>query len=95
MLLDLSCNTLLVLLVLLKAAGQPRCVEDANLRKRLRIPTTFINASTYHYTVLARKFVKARRVGLALVVRTTMIENVEVVMTNVIAVKAIGYEFQD
>ena len=40
-LLDLSCNTLLVLLVLLRAAGQPRCVEDANLEKALRVLIAF------------------------------------------------------
>jgi hypothetical protein len=76
--LDLFRNTPLVELVLLKttSVGQPRCVEDANLRKRLRLPTTFKKPDTYHYAVLARKFVKAGRVGLALVVRTTSLVGV-------------------
>jgi len=52
-------DTLLVELIMLNTAGvgQPRCIEDANLGKMLRILTTFINTSTYHYSVLARKFV--------------------------------------
>jgi len=58
---------------------------------------TFINADTYHYAVVATKLVKAHRVGLALVIRTTllvgMIENVKVVMIN--AGKDTGDEFQD
>ena len=39
MLLDLSCNTLIVELVLLETAsvGQSRGVEDANLEKRLHV----------------------------------------------------------
>jgi len=63
------------------------------------LPTTFINACTYHYTVLTRKFVKAGRVCLALVVRTTllvgMVESVEVVVINVVTSKDIGDEFED
>ena len=54
---------------------------------------------TYFHAILARKFVKARRAGLALVVRTALlvgtVENVKVVMTNVVASKDIGYEFED
>jgi len=54
---------------------------------------------THHYAILTRKLVKAGRVSLALVVRTTslvgMIEDVEVIVTNVVAGKGIGDEFQD
>jgi hypothetical protein len=59
--LNLSRNTLLVELVLLNTAsvGQPRCVEDANLGKRLRIFTTFKKCWHLLYAVVARKFVKA------------------------------------
>lgn len=60
MLLDLGHNTLLAELVLLKVAriGEPGCVEDANLRRSSRLLTMFTNSSTYHYSVLACKFVK-------------------------------------
>jgi len=98
---DLSRDTLFVELVLLDATGvgQARRVEDADLGKRLRLLTTFTNAGTYHHAVVASKLVKARRVGLALVIRTTllvgMIENVEAVMINAVAGKNIGDEFQD
>jgi len=101
MLLDLSCNTLLVELILLKTAsvGQAWCVEDANLGKRLGLLTAFRHAGTYHYAVLARKFAKVGRVGLALVVRTMLlvgvVEGIEVVVVDVIAVKDIGDKFQD
>jgi len=101
MLLDLSCNTLLVELIVLKAVrvGQARCVEDTNLGKRLGIFTAFRHAGTYHYPVLARKFVKMGRVGLALVVRTMLfvrvVEGVEVVVVDVIAVKGIGDELEE
>ena len=101
MILDLSLNALLVELVLLNSASvsQTRCGEDANLGKMLYIPTTFIYAYTYHYAVLARKFVKSGGVGLALVVGTTslvgIVEDVKVVVVNVVASKDIGDEFQD
>jgi hypothetical protein len=65
----------------------------------LRLPTTFKMPNTYHCAVLARKFVKPGGVGLALVVRTTllvgMVENVEVVVIIVVASKDIGNEFED
>ena len=51
-------NTPLVELVLLESpsfVGQPRDFEDANLGKMLCIPTTFVNAYTYHRSLLARK----------------------------------------
>jgi hypothetical protein len=54
---------------------------------------------TYHYAIFARKFVKAGRVGLTLVVRTTSlvgtVENVEVIVINVVASKDIGDKFED
>ena len=52
-------DALLVELVMLNTAsiGQPRCIEDANLGKMLRIRTTSITTSTYHYSVLACEFV--------------------------------------
>ena len=57
------------------------------------------NVNTYHYAVLARKLVKSGHVGLARVVRTTllvcMVEDVEVVVINVVAGKHISDEFQD
>ena len=61
MLLDLIRDTLLVEFVVLDTAsiGQPRCIKNANLGKRLHILTAFINASTYHYAILACELVKA------------------------------------
>ena len=100
-LLDLSDDALLVEFVLLNTTGvsQPRCIEDADLGTRLRLLITFTNTGTYHYAVVATKLVKARQLGLALVIRTTllvgMIEDVEVVMVNVVAGKNIGDELQD
>jgi hypothetical protein len=65
----------------------------------LGLSTTFKKPDTYHSAVLARKFVKAGRVGLALVIRTTslvgMIENIEVVAISVVASKDIGDTSQD
>ena len=59
----------------------------------------FTMRDTYLYAILARKFVKPRRVGLALIVGTAllvgMVENVKVAMTNVVAGNDIGYEFED
>ena len=101
MVLNLSLDALLVELVLLNSTSvsQTRGIEDANLGKMLCIFTTFIYAYTYHYAVLARKFVKSGRGGPALVVGTTslvgIVENVEVVVANVVASKDIGDEFQD
>ena len=101
MILNLCLNTLFVELVLLKVArvSQTGCVEDANLGKMLFILTTFMNAYTYRYTILARKLVKPGRVGLALFVGTTLlvgiVENVEGVVINDVASKDIGDEFQD
>ena len=64
----------------------------------LRLPTTFKKPDTYHYAVLARKFVNPGTVGSALVLRTTLlvvvVEGVEVVMVDVIYMQDIGDEFQ-
>ena len=100
MLLDLSRNTLMVKGILLKIAsvGKTRCIKDANLGKRLCMLTTVTITNTGTY-VLAPNFIKARRVGPTLITRITllvcMFEAVEVVVTNVIACKDIGDEFQD
>jgi len=101
MLLDLRCNTLLVELLLPKNAsvGQARCVEDANLGKRLGLLTATRHTGTYHYTVLALKFVKVDRVGLALVIRTMLfvgvVEGFEVIVVDVVALKGIGDEVKE
>jgi len=98
--LNLGRNALLEL-VFLTTAGirQPRRVEDANLGKRLQIFITYTNVGTYRHAIVAREFVKAGRVGLALVLRTTSlvgtVEYVEVVNINVISNQDIGDEFHD
>jgi len=58
-LLDLSRNTLLVDFILLDTAsvGQSRGVEDANLGERSRILIMLKSSITYHYAVLALKFI--------------------------------------
>ena len=76
--------------------GEPRCVENANLGKNISLHTTFEIPDTHHCAVLARK---ARRFGLAPVVRTILLVGVVwgvgVVVVDVVAVKDIGNEFQD
>jgi len=100
-LLELRRNPLLAEVVVLKVAsgGQSRRVENADLGERLRLHTTTANTSTYCYAVIARNFVKVSRVGLALVIGTTLLvraaECVEVVMATVFADKEIGDEFED
>jgi len=95
------CDTLLVELVMLNTAsiGQPRCIEDANLGKMLSILTALISTRTYHYSVLACKFVEVGRVGLALVVRPTLlvavVKGVEIVVIDVVSKQDIGDEFQE
>jgi len=94
--LDLGDNALLVELVLLDtlSIGQPRGVEYTDLGKRLHILITFTNVGTYRHAIVARKFVKAGRVGLALVVRTTSlvgtVEYVEVIIIDVVSNEDIG-----
>jgi len=100
-LLNLCRNILPVELGLLRTASvkQSRRVEDANLENRLFTLITSINAAAYHYAVLARKFVEARRVGLTLVTRTIlfvgMVEDLEVVVVNVVTCEDIGDEFHE
>ena len=98
LLLKLNRNALLVEFVLV-SVGEARGIEDANLGKRSYILATLKNANTYHPAVLARKFVKAHRFGPALVGRSAilvgMVEDVEVVVINVFAVKDVGEEFQE
>jgi len=100
-LLDLSRNTLLVkgILLMIASVGTTRRIKDVNLGKRLCIHTMFTNTGTYHDAVLAPKFIKARRVGLTLITRITllvcMFEDIEVVVINVIACKDIGDELQE
>ena len=99
--LDLGCNTFLVQLVLPKvtSVSQPGRVEDADLRKRLRVLTTLRNVGTYHYAVVAREFVKAGRVGLRAITQIILlvgaVEDVEVVVINSLSGKDINDEFQD
>ena len=54
---------------------------------------------TYHYAIFAFKLVRAGRVGLALVARTTslvcVVKGIEVVVIDAFAVKDIGDEFRD
>jgi hypothetical protein len=90
-----------VALVLLSTAsiGQSRGVEDANLGKWSLIPATFINPGTYHYTILAGKFVKMGGVGLALIIRTGLfvggVEGFKVIATHFIAGENVSDEFQE
>ena len=53
---------------------------------------------TYHHAILARKFIKSGRVGLAVVISTPLlvaiVEKVKVVVIDVVAGKDIGDEFQ-
>ena len=101
MVLDLSCDTPLVDLVLLNtpSVGQSRRVKDLDLRKRLCIAAMFINFRTYHYVVLTPELVKASLVGPTLVLKAIMligvVEDVKVVVVNIITGKDIGNEFQD
>jgi len=94
--LELSENTPFVDLVLLDtlSVGQPRGVDYTDLGKRLQIFITFTNVGTYLHAIVARKFVKAGRVGLALVAGTTSlvgtVEYVEVIFIDVVSNEDIG-----
>jgi len=60
--------------------------------------THYASVSTYHYTILACKFVKAGRVGLALLLGTILLVFVvdyRAVATNIVADEDIGEEFQE
>ena len=54
---------------------------------------------TYYYAVFALELIKAGRVGLALIISTTLlvgvIEDIDLVVINVFADKNIGDKFQD
>ena len=97
---DLSCNTFLTKLVSpnITSISQPRCVEDADLRKGLRVLTTFRYVGTYHYAVVAHKFVQTSRVGLGLITQITLligeVEDSEVVVVHSLSGKDICDEFQ-
>ena len=92
--LDLTGNGFLRGFVLQNTAGigEPRCVDDANLRKRLSLLTTFTNAGTYHHAIITLKFVNAGRFGSALVPTLLVggLRDFKVVVINVLAVKDIG-----
>ena len=95
-LLDLGCNSFLLELGLLKimGVGQSRGVEETNIGKRLCAITVPINSGTYHYAVLARKFINAGGVSLVLVGRTTllvgMVDDVKLITSSVISGNNIG-----
>ena len=95
---DLRCNAFLLEFVFpnIASVSKPGRIEDADLRKRLHVPTTPRNIATYHYTVVARKFVKASRIGVLVVIQMTVlvvaIEDFEVVVINTLAGKYIGDE---
>ena len=67
--------------------------------KEIMSPTDVKNAGTYHYSALARKFVKLDRVSLTPVARATLfvggVEDVEIAVINAVAEKDIGDEFND
>ena len=58
-----------------------------------------MDKGAYHCAIVARECVKAGRVGLILILRTTlligMVQDIEAVMIKVSANKDIGDEFQD
>ena len=58
---------------------------------------TFKNPSTYYYAVFALKLVKTSRLGLALIIRTTLligvVEDIESATIDVLAGKDIGNKF--
>ena len=100
MLLDLSRNSLVVLVLLSTVSvGKSRRVEDANLESMSNILTIVNIAGTHHSAVLACKFVKAGRGRPTQVVRSTllvgMVEDVEVVVINLVPSEDIGDKLQD
>jgi hypothetical protein len=98
---DLGFYPLPVGLVLLGIAGlgEPRCIEDANLEKKLHLLTRLKGAVAYHYSVPALKCVNVYALGPTLVAGIALIvcavENVEVVVINVFAEKDIGNELHN
>ena len=96
---NISYDTLLVDLVLLNTTnvGQPRCVEDTDLRKKLWPPHCAKNPRSYQYPIGARNFVKVGRPNLLISTSSFWyaVENIEVVMIDVVAKKDIGNQFQE
>ena len=82
-----------------RVLANPGVSRMRTLRRSYAIFMTFNTVGTYRPAVFARKFVKANRGGTTLVVRTTLligiVENIEVITTNVVSGKDIGDEFQD
>ena len=97
--LDLSCNTVLLGLVLLRTAsiGEPWRVQDANLGKSLRpLVTSTDGESAYHHAVVVCIFIEAGLVGLTLNTSLVLVvKDFKVVVINVVASKDIGDEFQN
>ena len=79
--------------------GEPRCIEDANLGKRLHLLRRFKDAISYHYAVPALEFVKVCAIDPTLIARITLlvrvVENVKVVVVNIFAAKDIGDELHN
>ena len=80
-------------------SANPGVSRMRTLRRSYATFMTFNIAGTYHPAVFARTVVKANRGGTTLVVRTTLligiVENIEVITTNVVSGKDIGDKFQD
>ena len=61
--------------------------------------THYANVGTYHYTIVACKFVKAGRVGLTLVTGSIFlvasVEDLKIVAISIVTDEDIGEEFQD
>jgi hypothetical protein len=64
------------------------------------MPTHHLQSThTHHYPVFAHKFVKARGVGLAFILGTTLlvsaVENFKIVLIDAVSSEDVGDEFQD
>jgi hypothetical protein len=64
------------------------------------MPTQHLQSThTHHYPVFAHKFIKARGVGLAFILGTTLlvsaVENFKVVLIDAVSSEDVGDEFQD
>src|SRR5258706_1575417 len=100
MLFDLGRDAPFVESITLETAsvGQSRGIEEANLGKSLIHHTRYIQSiSTYHYAILAGKFIPVGRGSLTLVVKPSLfnagVQYIEVEMINVITGKDIADEF--
>jgi len=80
--------------LILPNTSQPRRVEDTNLKKKLPLHTVFKSIGTYQYAVVTRNVIKVRR-GLILIANSALVENIEVVVINVFAMKGTGDEFHE